>query len=126
MSRLPGLARFLATYLGKKTGPTQGKDGNSHFGDLKRNIFAPVSMLGVLIPVCAGAALAFKMKKQPNVALTWIGDGGASIGDFHEGLNFAAVMKLPFVLILESNLEALALICFPKIDKKKSRMPFGI
>ena len=94
---------FLANYLGKKTGPTQGKDGNSHFGDLKRNIFAPVSMLGVLIPVCAGAALAFKMKKQPNVALTWIGDGGASIGDFHEGLNFAAVMKLPFVLILENN-----------------------
>ena len=94
---------FLANYLGKKTGPTHGKDGNSHFGDLKRNIFAPVSMLGVLIPVCAGAALAFRIKKEPNVALTWIGDGGASIGDFHEGLNFAAVMKLPFVLILENN-----------------------
>ncbi|TDI84476.1 MAG: thiamine pyrophosphate-dependent dehydrogenase E1 component subunit alpha [Caldithrix sp.] len=94
---------FLANYLGKKTGPTHGKDGNSHFGDLKRNIFAPVSMLGVLIPVCAGAALAFRIKKEANVALTWIGDGGASIGDFHEGLNFAAVMKLPFVLILENN-----------------------
>ncbi|MFQ5676381.1 MAG: thiamine pyrophosphate-dependent dehydrogenase E1 component subunit alpha [bacterium] len=96
-------AEFLANYMGKKTGPTQGKDGNSHFGDRKRNIIAPVSMLGVLIPVCAGAALAFKMKKQPNVALTWIGDGGASVGDFHEGLNFAAVLKLPFVLILENN-----------------------
>lgn len=94
---------FLANYLGKKTGPTQGKDGNSHFGDLKRHILAPVSMLGTLIPVCAGVALAFKMKKQANVALTWIGDGGASIGDFHEGLNFAAVMKLPVVLILENN-----------------------
>lgn len=94
---------FLANYLGKKTGPTQGKDGNSHFGDLQRNILAPVSMLGVLIPVCAGAALAFKIRKQPNVALTWIGDGGASIGDFHEGLNFAAVMRLPLVLILENN-----------------------
>lgn len=96
-------AEFLANCLGKKTGPTQGKDGNSHFGDLQHGIFAPISMLGALIPVCAGAALAFKIKKQPNVALTWIGDGGASVGDFHEGLNFAAVMKLPFVLILENN-----------------------
>jgi TPP-dependent pyruvate/acetoin dehydrogenase alpha subunit len=97
------VVEFLANYFGKKTGPTQGKDGNTHFGDLKRGIFAPVSMLGALIPVCAGAALAFKMKKQPNVALTWIGDGGASVGDFHEGLNFAAVMNLPFVLVLENN-----------------------
>ncbi|MFQ5706144.1 MAG: thiamine pyrophosphate-dependent dehydrogenase E1 component subunit alpha [bacterium] len=97
------IGEFLANYLGKKTGPTHGKDGNSHFGDLQRRIFAPVSMLGALIPVCAGAALTFKMKKQPNVALTWIGDGGASVGDFHEGLNFAAVLRLPLVLILENN-----------------------
>lgn len=96
-------AEFLANYLGKKTGSTQGKDGNSHIGNLNLGILAPVSMLGVLIPVCAGAALAFKMKRQPNVALTWIGDGGVSTGDFHEGLNFAAVMKLPLVLILENN-----------------------
>ncbi len=94
---------FLANYMGKKTGPTQGKDGNSHFGDLKRRVFAPISMLGALIPVCAGAALAFKMRGEPNVALTWIGDGGASVGDFHEGLNFAAVLRLPLVLILENN-----------------------
>lgn len=96
-------ARFFMNYLGRKTGPTQGKDGTSHCGDLELGILAPISMLGALIPVCAGAALAFKMKKQPNVALTWIGDGGASVGDFHEGLNFAAVMKLPFVLIIENN-----------------------
>lgn len=94
---------FLANYLGKKTGPTRGKDGNSHFGDLQRNIIAPVSMLGALIPVCAGAALTFKMQKKSNVALTWIGDGGASVGDFHEGLNFAAVLRLPFILIVENN-----------------------
>ncbi|MCG8605827.1 thiamine pyrophosphate-dependent enzyme, partial [bacterium] len=69
-------ARFFMNYLGRKTGPTQGKDGTSHCGDLQRGIFAPISMLGALIPVCAGAALAFTLKKQPNVALTWIGDGG--------------------------------------------------
>lgn len=94
---------FLANYFGKKTGPTQGKDGNTHLGDLDRHIIAPISMLGSLIPVCAGAALFFKMKKKPNVALNWIGDGGASVGDFHEGLNFAAVMKLPLILIIENN-----------------------
>ncbi len=94
---------FFANYLGRKTAPTQGKDGTSHFGDLQRGIIAPISMLGALIPVCAGAALAFKMKKQSNVALTWIGDGGSSVGDFHEGLNFAAVMRLPLVVILENN-----------------------
>jgi TPP-dependent pyruvate/acetoin dehydrogenase alpha subunit len=94
---------FFANYLGRKTSPTQGKDGTSHFGDLQRGIIAPISMLGAVIPVCAGAALAFKLKKQPSVALTWIGDGGSSVGDFHEGLNFAAVMKLPLVVILENN-----------------------
>jgi pyruvate dehydrogenase E1 component alpha subunit len=43
------------------------------------------------------------MRREPRVALTWIGDGGASMGDFHEGLNFAATLRLPFVLILENN-----------------------
>lgn len=95
--------RFFANYMGRKTSPTGGKDGTSHFGDLELGILAPISMLGALIPVCAGCALAFKLKKQPNVALTWIGDGGASVGDFHEGLNFAAVLKLPLVLVLENN-----------------------
>jgi TPP-dependent pyruvate/acetoin dehydrogenase alpha subunit len=95
--------QFLANYLGRVTGPTRGKDGNSHFGILELGIFAPISMLGALIPVCAGAALAFKMRGQKNVALTWIGDGGSSMGDFYEGLNLAAVQKLPLIVILENN-----------------------
>ncbi len=96
-------AQFLANYMGRTTGPTRGKDGNSHFGVLELGIFAPISMLGALLPVCAGAALAFKMRGQKNVALTWIGDGGSSMGDFHEGLNFAAVQHLPLIVILENN-----------------------
>jgi TPP-dependent pyruvate/acetoin dehydrogenase alpha subunit len=95
--------QFLANYLGRTTGPTGGKDGNSHFGVLDLGLFAPISMLGALVPVCAGAALSFKMRHQKNVALTWIGDGGSSMGDFHEGLNFAAVQRLPLVVILENN-----------------------
>jgi len=95
--------RFLANYLGKSTGPTHGKDGNMHFGDLSLGIFAPISMLAGMIPVCCGAALAFKVRGEKRVALTWIGDGGSNVGDFHEGMNFAAVLQLPVVVILENN-----------------------
>jgi TPP-dependent pyruvate/acetoin dehydrogenase alpha subunit len=95
--------RFLANFLGRRDGMTRGRDGNTHFGDLSRGIIGPISMLGALIPTCAGAALAFRMRGEKRVALTWIGDGGSSTGDFHEGLNFAAVLDLPMVLIVENN-----------------------
>ena len=97
------ITTVLRNYLGRATGPTKGRDGTSHFGALEHGIIGPISMLGSLIPVCAGAALKFQMKGEPHVALTWIGDGGSNVGDFHEGLNFAGVLKLPFVLILENN-----------------------
>jgi len=97
------ITMLLRNYLGRATGPTGGRDGTSHFGALEHGIIGPISMLASLIPVCAGAALSFQMRRQNNVALTWIGDGGSNVGDFHEGLNFAGVLKLPFVLILENN-----------------------
>ncbi len=97
----PGMV--FRNYLGRATGPTKGRDGSSHFGALEHNMIGPISMLASLIPVCAGAALAFQMRGEKRVALTWIGDGGSNVGDFHEGLNFAGVMKLPLVLVLENN-----------------------
>ena len=93
----------MRNYLGRVTGPTQGRDGNSHFGSLEHGIIGPISMLGSLIPVCMGAALAFKMRGEKRAALTWIGDGGSNVGDFHEGLNMAAVLKVAMVVILENN-----------------------
>jgi TPP-dependent pyruvate/acetoin dehydrogenase alpha subunit len=95
--------RFLANFLGRRDGMTRGRDGNTHFGDLEHGILGPISMLGALIPTCAGAALAFRMRGEDRVALTWIGDGGSSVGDFHEGLNFAAVLDLALVVIVENN-----------------------
>ena len=90
--------------MAKFTSPTQGKDGTSHFGDLENlHIVSPISMLGDLIPVMAGVALAGRYLGQKIVALTWIGDGGSSTGVFHEGLNFAAVQKAALVLVLENN-----------------------
>lgn len=90
-------------YLARGTSPTGGRDGNTHFGDLNRRIVAPISHLGAIIPLMAGIALAAKRRGERVCALTYIGDGGTSTGDFHEGLNLAAVLDLPFVLVIENN-----------------------
>jgi len=80
-------ARDIFTqHMARYTSPTLGKDGTSHFGDLKvRHIVAPISMLGDLVPVMAGVAIAGRYLGQKIVAMTWIGDGGSSTGAFHEG-----------------------------------------
>lgn len=93
----------MMQYMAKSDSPTGGKDANTHFGDLARGLVAPISMLGAVIPVMAGIALAGKMQNKNLVAMTYIGDGGTSTGDFHEGLNLAAVLNVPFVLIVENN-----------------------
>src|SRR5205809_6771717 len=98
---------IFTQHMAKYTSPTRGKDGTSHFGDLENlHIVSPISMLGDLIPVMAGVAIGARYLGQKIVTMTWIGDGGSSTGVFHEGLNFAAVQKAPFVLILENNLWA--------------------
>src|SRR5580700_2126293 len=94
----------LTQHMARYTSPTHGKDGTSHFADLKvRHVVSPISMLGDLIPVMTGVAMAGRYLGQKIVAMTWIGDGGTSTGAFHEGLNFAATQRAPFVLIIENN-----------------------
>lgn len=93
----------IRQYMGRGTGPTGGRDGNTHFGDLSKGIVAPVSMLGASIPVMAGVALAMKLRGNRRVALAYIGDGSMSIGDFHEGMNFATVKRVPLIVIMENN-----------------------
>jgi pyruvate dehydrogenase E1 component alpha subunit/2-oxoisovalerate dehydrogenase E1 component alpha subunit len=95
----------FAQYMAKATGPTRGRDLNVHFGWLSEEGSMPsvISMLGDMVSVLAGAALAERMKGKKTVALTWIGDGGTSTGAFHEGFNFACVQKVPLVVIVENN-----------------------
>lgn len=93
----------IAQYLGKRTSPTKGKDGNVHIGDLKRGIIGFVSHLADNYPVAAGAALAFKLRREPRVIVANTGDGGTSRGDFHEAMNFASVRKLPVVYFCNNN-----------------------
>jgi pyruvate dehydrogenase E1 component alpha subunit/2-oxoisovalerate dehydrogenase E1 component alpha subunit len=95
---------IFTQHMAKYTSPTKGKDGTSHFGDLENlHIVSPISMLGDLIPVLTGVAMAGRYLGQKIVSMTWIGDGGSSTGVFHEGLNLAASQKAAFVLILENN-----------------------
>jgi len=95
---------ILTQHMARYSSPTLGKDGTSHFGDLKtRHVVSPISMLGDLIPVMTGIAMAGRYLGQKIVTMTWIGDGGTSTGVFHEGLNLAAVQKAPLVLIVENN-----------------------
>lgn len=94
---------LFAQYLARATSPSGGKDGNLHFASIERGIIGPISMLGELIPVTAGIALAAKLLGRRIVVMTYIGDGATSTGPFHEGLNFAAVQKVPLVVIGENN-----------------------
>jgi TPP-dependent pyruvate/acetoin dehydrogenase alpha subunit len=90
-------------YMARGGSPTGGKDCNLHFGDLSRGLVSPISMLGALVPVMAGVALAAKLQRRNYIALTFIGDGGTSTGDFHEGMNLAAVLGVPLVVVAEHN-----------------------
>ncbi len=94
---------ILLQYLGRGNSLTRGKDSGIHVTDTKLNIVGNVSHLGHMIPVAVGAAIGKRMQGENVVALNFIGEGGSNIGDFHEGLNFAAVQKAPFVLIIENN-----------------------
>jgi pyruvate dehydrogenase E1 component alpha subunit/2-oxoisovalerate dehydrogenase E1 component alpha subunit len=94
---------ILRQYMAKADSPTRGRELNVHFNDLERGYLGQISHLGDMIPVMAGIALTFKVRGEPRVGLVYIGDGGTSTGTFHEGLNFAAVQRLPLVVIGEYN-----------------------
>jgi len=96
---------IMMQYMAKAGSPTQGRDASSHFGDIQeRNVVAPISTLGDLIPVLAGVAMGARMQGKNIAVMTYIGDGGQSTGVTYEGLNFAAVQNLGLVLFVENNL----------------------
>ena len=96
-------------YMAKGTSNSRGRDLNIHIVHLpdaeadEPVIVGPISMLGDSIPVAAGIAMGARMRKKARVAMAWIGDGATSTGAFHEGLNFAAVQRLPLVVVAEDN-----------------------
>ncbi|MCB1054054.1 MAG: dehydrogenase E1 component subunit alpha/beta [Acidobacteria bacterium] len=101
------LYRLACQLLGRADGFSQGIERSFHYAFLApeqgiRHI-GMISHLGAMIPVAAGAAFGLKQAGGDRVAINFIGDGGTSTGDFHEGLNMAAVWKLPLVLVIENN-----------------------
>src|SRR6187200_2264793 len=89
--------------MGREAGITGGRDGNVHFGDRTKGCVGMVSMLPDMMLVATGLAMAFKLRGEQRVALTWFGDGSTSRGDFHEAMNWAGVQKLPVIFVLENN-----------------------
>jgi TPP-dependent pyruvate/acetoin dehydrogenase alpha subunit len=95
---------IVKQYMAKGDSPTRGRELNIHFGHPARDGFiGQISMLGDMIPVMAGIALAGRMQKKNLVGMAFIGDGASSTGAFYEGMNFATVQRLPLVVILENN-----------------------
>jgi TPP-dependent pyruvate/acetoin dehydrogenase alpha subunit len=95
--------RILGQYMGRASGVTGGRDGNVHFGDRTVGCVGMVSMLPDMMLVATGMAMAFKLRGERRCALTWMGDGASSRGDWHEAMNWAGVQRLPVVFVLENN-----------------------
>src|SRR5690606_9178176 len=100
--RMP-LERIFAQFQGKMSGFTKGRDRSFHFGSKEHHIVGMISHLGPQLAIADGIGLANKLAGQQKVTLVFSGDGASSEGDFHEGLNVAAVWKLPVIFIVEHN-----------------------
>jgi TPP-dependent pyruvate/acetoin dehydrogenase alpha subunit len=84
---------------------TGGRD--VHFGDLEHGVLQPISHVGDMVPVVTGVALAFRQRGEARVALTWVGDGATKTSAFHEGMNLAAVRRVPAIFVIQNNQVAL-------------------
>jgi pyruvate dehydrogenase E1 component alpha subunit len=96
-------AVVMASFLGKQTAPTGGRDGTLHYGLLSLNIYNLPSHIPDNYPVATGGAFAFKYRGEDRVALAYCGDGSTSRGDWHEAINIAAVQDLPCIFVVENN-----------------------
>lgn len=95
--------QVFAQYMGRMGGLTRGRDGNMHMGDLSKGLVAIISAMAASVPVAAGAAMAMKYQGKDSVVFVYFGDGATSRGDWHEGINLAAVQKAPLILICNNN-----------------------
>jgi len=97
------LDNLMLNFMARQGSSMRGTDGTGHYADPARRIYGNISHLAAMMPVAAGYALAARMRNENIVVLTTIGDGGSNVGEFHEAMNFAAVQKLPLIVIIENN-----------------------
>jgi acetoin:2,6-dichlorophenolindophenol oxidoreductase subunit alpha len=94
----------MAELFGRTTGCCKGKGGSMHMGDIAAGAIPAIAIVGGNIPIATGAALAFRMRGEPHVAVSFFGDGATNEGAFHEGVNMGAIWSLPIVYVCENNL----------------------
>lgn len=107
------------------TGDTITRGRDLHIGDLEHGVVAPISHVGDLVPVLGGFALAFQIRGEPRVALTWCGEGATRTGAFHEGLALAADRALPLIVIVQNNGVALGTRCGETLGRALDGLPGG-
>jgi TPP-dependent pyruvate/acetoin dehydrogenase alpha subunit len=93
----------MAELYGKLEGCSHGYGGSMHLYDVERGNLGANAVVGGGLPAIVGAALAFKFRQEPRVAVAFFGDGATNIGTFHEALNLAQVWKVPAVFVCENN-----------------------
>jgi len=101
------LKRVMAEILGKKTGYCRGKGGSMHIADFNIGILGATGVVGAGIPIAVGAGLSIKLRGTDQVVACFFGDGASNQGTFHEGINMAAIWKLPVLFVCENNLYAM-------------------
>lgn len=94
----------IAEILGRQGGTTGGVGGSMHLSSREVGLMPTTAIIGAGIPIAAGAAWAAQLNGTDDVTIALFGDGASNIGAFHEGINIAAVWKLPVVFICENNL----------------------
>lgn len=101
------LDRTMAEILGRKDGYCQGKGGSMHIADFSKGMLGATAVVGAGIPIATGAGLSIKLRGTKQVAACFFGDGASNQGTFHEGINLAAIWRLPVLFICENNLYAM-------------------
>jgi pyruvate dehydrogenase E1 component alpha subunit len=93
----------MAELYGKLEGCSHGYGGSMHIYDVERGNLGANAVVGGGLPAITGAALSFKLRNEPRVAIAFFGDGATNIGTFHESLNLAQLWQVPAVFVLEDN-----------------------
>ena len=97
------LLNIFRQWLGRANGPTGGRDGNVHYGNMEHGVYSMISHLGAMISVVIGGVMGKRHLGHDTIGFAHIGDGGTSTGDFHEAVNFAAVNNVPVIILIENN-----------------------
>jgi len=100
--------RMKAEIMGRETGCCRGKGGSMHISDVSVGMLGANGVVAAGVPHAVGAALSAKTRGTRQVAISFLGDGGANQGVFHESVNLAAMLNLPVVFVIENNGYALA------------------